>query len=176
MANITRSGKSGLVLRNGVSRRKTTWFSAVFTVNTLASGSPIVLTSLNAAALALRPFTIVRTRGALLIASDQEAADEQQRVAYGEAVVSDEAVAVGTTAIPGPISESGSNLWYVYQALMGNFRFITGSGFVQNNQQIEIDSKAMRKVEVGQDIVQMAECTGPGADLIAFSKTLIKLH
>jgi hypothetical protein len=95
MANISVSRKSGFIQRSGQMRRKTTWIGGAYANIVLASGIPQIVTSLGAAALALRPFTIVRTRGVLLIGTDQEAADEAQRVIYGEAVVSDEASAVG---------------------------------------------------------------------------------
>ena len=176
MANISVSRKSGFIQRSGQMRRKTTWIGGAYANIVLASGIPQIVTSLGAAALALRPFTIVRTRGVLLIGTDQEAADEAQRVIYGEAVVSDEASAVGITAVPTPITESNSNLWFVYEPMAAFFRFGDATGWSQTQVISNLDSKAMRKVEVGQDILSIAENTGDGASLIAYSRTLVKLH
>ncbi len=78
------------------SRRETTWFEfqpAEATIGT--AGDSVLLFSLNAAALALRPFTIVRSRFMAAIRSDHAAAIEHQLGAVGLAVVSDQAVAVG---------------------------------------------------------------------------------
>ena len=58
-------------------------------------------------ALALRPFTILRTRMLIGLKSDQGAATEQQIVSYGKIVVSDDAAAVGLTAFPNPSGISG---------------------------------------------------------------------
>jgi len=176
MANISRSRKSGFTLRSGVMKRETLWFQGVYQITTLATGVPVLLTSLNVGALALRPFTVVRTRGALLVGSDQTAAGEVQRAAFGAAVVSDQASAIGITAIPTPITDDASDLWFVYQPLLGLFRLATAIGIVQNNFQQDIDSKAMRKVEDGMDIVTVIENTGNGADVVSYHRFLIKLH
>ena len=68
---------------------------------------------LNAAALALRPFTVVRTRANLIIRSDQQAASELFEVAYGETVVSEQASAAGVVSVPTPVTEDASD-WHVY--------------------------------------------------------------
>ena len=44
---------------------------------TIAAGSATLLATLNAAALALRPFTVMRTRLRLWIGSDQTVASEE---------------------------------------------------------------------------------------------------
>ena len=96
-------------------RRETTWFQFVPVASTLATGGADTLVfSLNAAALALRPFTIVRTHFELALASDQAAAIEHQIAGVGIAVVSDQAVGVGVTAVPNPITNMGSNLWLMH--------------------------------------------------------------
>ena len=79
MANLRTGRKSGFITRGGVSRRETVWFGDVYTNTAVAAANTaVLLSSLNAAALALRPFTIVRTRGQLSIRTDQTAATEQQ--------------------------------------------------------------------------------------------------
>ncbi len=118
MANVNISRKSGFIRRHGVMRRETMWFGGTIVLTTMAAGNnPVLVTTLSAAALALRPFTVVRARGMLYILSDQVTATEQQTAIYGEAVVSDQAVAIGITAVPTPVNDSDSDLWFVYQPL-----------------------------------------------------------
>ncbi len=104
--------------------------------------------------------------------SDQSAATETQSAAIGWAVVSDQAVAVGVTAVPTPVSELGSDLWFVHQ-------YILARGInLADYQQIEIDSKAMRKVEEGSDVVVVGErgAASDGVQLLQAARFLIKLH
>ena len=165
-------------LRQGQSR-ETLWIGGVDTQATIAAGAnPLLISSLNATALALRPFTIVRTRGLISIASDQVAASEFQHCMYGKAVVSDQAVAIGVTALPTPRTDSASDLWFVFETMFEEFVFGDGTGFQQYVATRIIDSKAMRKVEDGQDLVAVVEggLVGAGFDFGSFTRTLVKLH
>jgi len=179
MANIRTGRRSGLVFRGGKNVRQTFWIAPAFTSTTVAPGTPVIDTSLNAAALALRPFTIVRVRGVVVIASDQQAATEAQMAAYGEAVVSEQASAIGVTAVPTPVADGGSDLFYVYQLLLNRFKFVSSIGFDGTEGQVyTIDSKAMRKVEDGQDVVGVIEAsaTGNGTQILVSTRLLVKLH
>ena len=139
-----------------------------------------IIASLNAAALALRPFTVIRTRGVLGLTSDQTGASEPYSASYGHAIVSDQAVAIGVTAVPIPSTDDGSDLWYVYEALFGLFTFVTGAGILLNHGAVDrtFDSKAMRKVEDGQDLLVVAETSAisVGAILTSYERILLKLH
>ena len=149
-----RSNSHPSQFRSRGARRETLWLFGVSTSITLAAASTAILTqSLNAAALALRPFTVIRTIGELLISSDQVAADELQSAAFGLAVVSDQAAATGVAAVPTPTTDRGSDLWFVYQQMMSEWGLVGG----QTGNQVHFDSKAMRKVEDGQDIVMVVE-------------------
>ncbi len=164
--------KSGYIRRGGVMRRETFWLSGTGTFTTMGSAQSVLVTSLNAGALALRPFTIVRTRGWFHARSDQVAAVENWDCAYGIAVVSDQAVTVGITAVPTPTTDDGSDLWLSYERLAGALIVTAGSDQIK-----EIDSKAMRKVEDGQDIVDVIENPlATGVSVFTYSRTLIKLH
>ncbi len=180
MANIQTARRSGLVLRGGRNVRETAWLGGSYTINVIASASTATLvTSLNAAALALRPFTVVRTRGLLSLVSDQTGADEDQAIGFGIAVVSDQATAIGITAIPTPTTDNASDLWFVYESLFSKFIFISGIGVTSPTvMERVIDSKAMRKVDVGEDIVDVLESSGGsgGVRVLQFNRTLIKLH
>ena len=170
-----RSFRSRMLERHG---RQTFWFSALAVDTVLAAASiATLISSLNAAALALRPFTIVRTRGYVNLLSDQQIATEAQSIAYGEIVVSDVALAAGVASVPTPITDSQSN-WHVFEGLANRFILGTAVGFMEAGRERIIDSKAMRKVAEGQDIITVAETTAisDGVIVSSFSRVLIKLH
>ncbi len=177
MANIRTARRSGLVLRGGRNRRESLWFFIQSSIQTLANPSTaVLLNSLNAAAIALEPFTVVRVRGVLDIHSDQVAVNEFQSVALGFAVVSQQASAIGVTAIPTPITDQGSDLWLAYVNLMAGMALNTDL----MGKSVEYDSRAMRKVEEGQDLVTVAESdiAGQTSGLVVrnIARVLIKLH
>ena len=161
-------------------KRLTRWIgiAPVSTVVTAVGGT--IVFSLAAPELALRPFTIVRTRLQVAIQSDQAAASELVIAAMGVCVVSDQALAIGVTAVPTPITDIDSDLWFVHQVTYNNFVFGDGTGFIENNlAQYDVDSKAMRKVQDGQDVAVVAELSGisgGGANLIIGGRMLIKLN
>ncbi len=99
--------------------------------------------------------------------SDQAAAVENQVAGFGFAVVSDQAVAVGVTAVPTPITEMGSDLWFLHQIIMGDESKLTDR--TTSATRMSVDSKAMRKVDIGQDLVGVAEHSGVGGGLIFFA-------
>ncbi len=137
------------------SRRLTTWFQFQPAQTTLTTTGGTLVFTLNAAALALRPFTIVRTHFELAMISDQAAAIERQVAGMGIAVISDQASAAGVASVPTPITDMASNLWFVYKLLYADESSLTDR--TRNGQYASIDSKAMRKVEVGQDVAVVVE-------------------
>ena len=161
------------------SERKTVWIGIAPVVTTMAAASTAVLSgSLNALALALRPFTIVRTHLSWLLKSDQQAASEQYAAAFGIAVVSEQAVSVGVTAIPTPATDIDSDFWLLHASLVGFFALGTAVGFIEQGRFKDVDSKAMRKVNEDEDIVFVEETysTSAGAISHAMGRMLIKLH
>ncbi len=164
-----------VVSRRTGTKRETVWLQFAPTSTTLVSGTATGLFTLNAAALALRPFTIVRTRGLLSLASDQTAAAERQRVGFGISVVSDQASAIGITAVPTPITDMGSDLWLEYQLLYYEMDPTNSMG--PQFQTYVIDSKAMRRVDISQDVFVSAEQgAAVGGVLQTGFRMLIKLH
>jgi len=161
-------------------KRLTTWFQFVpAEINLSSANSAVLVFSLNAAALALRPFTIVRTRFVWHMFSDQGAANESQQMAAGIAVVSDEATAVGVTAVPTPMSSLGSDLWFVHEILLDRFQLVTAAGFTSPTGRFTtIDSKAMRKVDVGQDVVVVLQngATSEGTSSVIGGRMLVKVN
>jgi len=97
----------------------------------------------------------------LYIRSDQSTATEGQIAQYGSVVVSEQAVAIGVTAIPTPVAVSGSDLWFVYETMVSDFTLggggLAAAGGSKIGESFPIDSRAMRKVEDGQDVVSVLE-------------------
>ncbi len=181
MARVITSRKSGFIRRDGVMRRESLWLTQPMSNTVLAAASSAVLLgTLNATALQLRPFTVVRTRGFWQIKSDQTGATETYAASLGHAVVSDQAAAIGVTAVPTPETDRDSDLFYVYESMSSQFLFISGVGIEgANGTLLEIDSKAMRKVEGGQDLaitVENSALFAGGTAIVTASRILIKLH
>jgi len=169
-------GTTRHTLRTRAPRRKSLWlqFEPIQTTMTAPGGS--IMFTLNAAALALTPFTVVRSHFELMVRSDQSAAVEQQIVGFGIAVVSDQAVGVGVTAVPTPIVDMGSSLWFVHKLIYGEENRLIN--LLLPPTLASVDSKAMRKVESGSDIIVVAEMSalGGGAILTVGGRMLIKTN
>ena len=166
-------------LRQG-QRRESLWLAGSWVTSTILSNAVVLITSLNAAALALRPFTIVRTRGWLALRSDQVANTEGQAVVYGNIVVSETAVTAGVASVPTPITEAQAD-FHVYEQLTAAFVISSAVGIdAAAGTQKPYDSKAMRKVDLGEDLIEVAEVPATGISegvlLRTFNRILIKLH
>ena len=168
-------------LRQG-QRRKSLWFDSIWTVDTIATDGAVIVTSLNAAALLQRPFTIVRTRGIIYMSTDQAGSTENQAIIYGDIVVTDEAVAIGITAVPTPETESASD-WHVFEPIASRFFLNSAIGASEGagaGVMVQVDSKAMRKVDIGEDLIGVLEVGASGASegviVRMFMRTLVKLH
>ncbi len=170
--------KSGFIVRDGRRRRQTVWFQFGLSSNSLAaSATAVIAQSLNAAALELRPFTIVRSRFVWRVDSDQSAATETYTGNVGLCVVSDQAVAIGVSAVPTPASDLGSDLFFMIDQWIGKFALI-GAEVTQEVSSKRVESKAMRKVDIGQDIVLTKEAGigGTGCEIATVGLMLVKLH
>ncbi len=158
-------------------RRQNLWLGFNIGSTTLVGSSAQLISSLNAAALALRPFTVVRTRLLVTFESDQAAVSERPIGSFGVQVVTDNATAIGITAVPQPDTDT-DNDFFVYQSLIHSTIFLSSIGLQTPAQtQFVIDSKAMRKVGPGDDIAMTTELsTASGAVLVVQGRALLKLH
>ena len=93
----------------------------------------------------------------------------------GFAVVSDQAAAIGVTAVPTPDTNQDSSLFFVFENLWGRIE-AGGTTVSELGHGATYDSKAMRKVEIGQDIVQTVEAVTTSAIIQDGFRMLIKLH
>ena len=165
--------------RGGRSVRQNLWIGLQFAQTSVTEGTTgVLLASMNAAALALRPFTIVRSRWAVHIETNQSAASEQYQGAIGAMVVSDQAAATGIGAIPKPLTNSDGD-WFVHEPYAGSFTLGDATGFIESTGSgslINVDSKAMRKVGNNEDLVIVAEGISNGVVIAMIGRVLVKLH
>ncbi len=166
-------------VRGGRRPGKTTWFDLPVVAQDITTTGGQILLTMVASELAARPFTVLRTHLEILITSDQLAADELQAGAVGLCVVSDQAAAVGVTAVPTPATDAASDLWFAHQWCFNRFAFASGVGFDASEGKVyTIDSKAMRKVNNDQQILVITELgsVSNGFSLIVAGRLLIKEH
>ena len=165
-----------VVLARDRSKRGNVWIGITIE-STVGGAAKTLLASLNAAALLLRPFTVVRTRGILSIRSDQVAVTETARGALGLIVASDEAIAAGAASVPGTVSNPTAP-WFVYEPWVHTILFATAAAFNSPaSTSVVVDSKAMRKVGQNEDVgFTMELATAPGAIIVFQGRMLVKLH
>ena len=172
--------KSGNVLRGGRFTRDTLWTAQVPTQDTIAGAATGLLISIGGTDVtANTPCTVVRTRGLILLGSDQRAATEDFEMIFGMSVVSDQAAAIGVTAVPTPVTDSNSDMFFVYEPVFGRISVTTDVGVVDPaGVSRYFDSKAMRKIEDGQNIAFSAEtsATSDGIFVTTSFRMLLKLH
>ena len=158
------------------SPRTNVWIGAGISIQTI-SGAQTLLGTLNAVGLALRPFTIVRTHLELFYASDQAAAGEFTQAAFTAQVVTDSAAASGAGAIPFGLSEPNSD-FFAYQPMFTDFEFLSSIGFQAGAgpKSYTVDSKAMRKVGLDDDIVfGLEQRAALGAVMAIEGRILVKV-
>ena len=154
-----------------------TWLQVDLAPQAVAGSATVLLSSLNAAALAFRPFTILRTRALLRVESDQLSASEASRGAMGMIVVSDQAVAAGTASIPKPTTQADAK-FFVWEPWINSFLLASAVGFTENGgERIVVDSKAMRKVAINEDVaIQCSNSSANGVLATLEGRILIQLH
>ncbi len=103
--------------------------------------------------------TLIRIRGDLNVFLPAAAASlDGFRVGFGICRVTDKAVAVGSTAVPGPLTEKDWDGWIFYQlASIKNVGGAVGGSVGSDSLRITIDSKSMRKWSINDSIVGVME-------------------
>ena len=116
--------------------------------------------------------TIVRTHGIFSIfLRSVGAVGDGYFGAFGLAKVTDKAFAIGTTAIPGPLTEVDWDGWFVHRffdvrAVTATIGDGANAGYV--SQRIMFDSKAMRKVDETEVVVGVVEVVESGASVFEY--------
>ncbi len=169
--------RSGGFGPRGSTRRQTSWNvgpGGVTTTTITASGSAIVGAGLQAAVAGL---TLVRLRGSLgLLLAAASSITDGFIGAFGLCKVQVQAFDIGITALPLPIDDMGSEVWWYHRFFTirsGKTTLATDFGM-----DIQTDTKSMRKLEDGAILVPVIQVTEFGtADLrVNFdSRVLLKL-
>jgi len=160
-------------------RRETSWLGLPALNVNVAPGVAALTHALTDDEKLHRPFTIVRTHVHVMVQSDQSAASENVVIGVGASVVSDQSLAIGVTAVPTPITDLGSDMWFFHQLATARFAFNTAVGFDDHAaEHYTWESRAMRKVNDAQDIVFSVEASvaGSGALITIIGRLLIKEH
>ena len=159
-------------------RRQTDW------VGTTQQGYVAVATTVKVAIASFTPDasannmqmpTAIRNRGSISVRPNSTGADLDIVGAFGMCVVTQDALAVGITAIPGPFTDSQFDGWMVWQPFSLRVDFSDATGTRLFDRDYEIDSKAMRKVPSGYALVQVAESFSGAFSISATIRTLMKL-
>jgi len=101
--------------------------------------------------------TVVRTRGTMMVITDQAGAGEDQIGALGFIRVTDRAIAAGAASIPGPMTDGDDDGWFLWVPVAA-MQTVPNAGA---NNIIDFDSKAQRIVREGQQLAVMFENAGP---------------
>ncbi len=175
--------RSGLILpaQRGRVRRKTSWGigpGGVVTTALAATGSVLVG---SAAAAALDGMTLVRTRGELSLYLTVAGTNlDSFQGAFGIGVVTTQAFAAGVGSVPTPIDEEDEELWiyHTYFALVAPDVTDFASGCISCAVRFTVDSKAMRKLDIGDTVYAVLQATEVGAASMQCdfnSRLLVKL-
>jgi len=114
--------------------------------------------------------TIVRIRGVLrLRLSTVTAGGDGYAGAIGMCVVSSDALAIGVTAVPDPFLGANEDCWKWHRFISLYGTETTPSDGYGGVQDIEIDSKAMRKFDEGQSLVMVSRWVEVGTAVIGWS-------
>ena len=150
----------------------------------IRSDTASAITALPAASLIIdtfitgdNPATVMRCRGMLTVQTDQIAASEAPFGAYGACIVSDQALAVGASAVPAPFIDADSDLWFLHGYFAAPVIFGDATGTHNLSQTVEFDSKAMRKFSEDESLIFVIEnaSAASGMSYIWNKATLIKV-
>jgi len=170
----------------GSIRRKTGWNGGPYT----GSGANFVATSIlltsagtymagNSVIATEDGLTIVRVRGELLATIDVNAATDEGILAVGLVVASQEASSVGAAAYPDPLSDMDREdwLWHKLIPFVGQFGAAQSATLGTQVTRVEIDSRAMRKLNEGDAVSMVFGWSGVSTQckVMASTRILAKL-
>ncbi len=158
--------------------RKTTWIGpADGAFADVASNAGLLVQIFDPQGSGMMAPTVVRTRGEVAIRpSDGVIVDLEVVGAFGLCVVSDQAAAAGIASIPVPFTDAQWDGWFVWRS----FHYVqeaagTVANLVQNFRTLEVDSKAMRKVNTNETVCMVAESQSGAFQISMPLRTLFKL-
>ena len=163
-------------------RRRTGWEVGVGDIDSILTVTAPSVSIIGNGLVALSDgLTLIRTRGVIqLITTSNDIALGGFTGAFGICIVSEDAFAVGATAVPDPVADSGWDgwLWHQFFSLLQGSVFSAQVSAGSGNLQIEIDSKAMRKMR-GEDLLilvgEFLESGVASMSVVADTRMLFKL-
>ena len=171
MANLRRSR-----FNSRGPRRQVTWISpADQGYLAVGANAKVLMASFDPVATGMEKPTIIRNRGELSVRPTSFASDAGIVGAYGMAIVSDQAAAIGITAIPGPFTEAEWDGWLVWHSFSMFLEFGDATGRFMADRAIIVDSKGMRKISDNETLVVVAESQSGAFSISAPIRTLFKL-
>jgi len=164
--------------RRGGTRQRKHWHSIGDTLQKFTAAGTAILGSFTAAGN--EPYTVLRMVGELVVTPGitPVIAGDAAIMAVGVAVVTTDALTVGSSAMPDPAGEPDFDWLWRYQAHMV-FPFATAdlAGLASESARIPLESKAMRKVSPRQSLVMLAEYVDlqgtPPLDVLGSARFLI---
>ncbi len=133
-------------------RQRTAWSRIIGTTTTIPAASKVIV---GAFVTLIDELTIRRTLVSVRVTSDQ-ATQEVQSGAFGMYVASDAAVAVGASALLGPVTDLEDEVWFVWKPFLQE-QVGEGSSITSKGELYEVDSRGQRKLFEGQQAVLMVE-------------------
>ena len=129
-----------------------------FGVVTMSTVALVAAGGNTASQITIPAATLVRTRGVVSVSVRSTGATvNHMQAAFGLLVVTAEAVAVGITAVPTPLSQI-ENDWFVWAGFAFN---ISNATITQESNRgiitLPIDSRGMRKLKLGDSLVAVLE-------------------
>ncbi len=121
------------------------------------------------------PLTLMRTRGMVSIRPTSTAATGDFVGAIGMAVVSTEASAAGVASMPEPYTDADWGGWFVWRSFAYAWDVTTDIGRAISSWNMEIDSKAMRKIAPNETVVTIAESFSGAFAIFDGTRFLVKL-
>ena len=167
--------------RGGSLRRRTGWDDGPGFISNLGTVTSTSVAIVGSGLSVLEDGnTIIRTRGMLqLILTAADAPLSGFRGAFGICIVSEDAFAVGVTAVPDPVDDAEWDGWFWHQfySLMQPITFAAQST-ASSVLTLEIDSKAMRKIRATDVVILVGEHIESGTasmTVVAGTRLLFKL-
>jgi len=164
--------------RMGGKRRATAWeLGPGGTSGQSLTGSAAIILG-SGVAPTVEELTVVRTRGIFDITLETAASVGLGYFgAIGIGVVTSAAFAIGVTAVPTPITEQSWDGW-LYHSFFSVHRGLDAGAGASQSMRLEVDSKAMRKLNVNETVMvvlEAVEIPTATAEVFFDSRMLVKL-
>ena len=157
-------------------KRQVTWAGPADQAYVAVAGNTKVLVaSFTPSGAGMEKPTLIRTRGQVSVKPQASSADLELAGAIGIGVVSDQALTIGITAIPGPFTDADWDGWAMWRSFAHSFELQDATASLLFDWSFEVDSKGMRKLSENESLVFVAESQSGAFEIAAPLRTLFKL-